>query len=488
QTRIQRITLSGLTAHLPCELPLPQDRATLILWYKGQATKPFYSFDARETATGYHKVHDNSDLGKRSHFRLEPLETFPGHYQARLGYLEVENISLVDAGNYTCRVDFVTSQTMMSVITLSVHEDIRDLQVMDADDRNVGHKAGPYKKSSQLYLTCRAQGGYPPPRVQWLSRQEVQATSPPYLEMESLHSVSSGMVAHRKGVGELVTEAILQLTMLKREDNGRTFTCKASNTNLTHPLSRTITIDMWLPPVSVHISGTSAPLQAGHEAELQCRSQGSRPAAQITWKNEGSAVPTIISQSPDMLTSRIRLVPTVEDNGMELSCTATNPEVQGYQTTTKEKLVVHYAPEVSVIIPSTLDPENIKEGDDVYFECKINANPKPSQVVWLHEGSVLHTKRERGLLVHESNLVLQRVNRYSAGKYQCRVTNSIAVTTSAPINLNIMYIPECQEPRNVTVSVTHVDGVKLNCNVDAYPEQVNFSWAVNNSRACLNCL
>lgn len=31
-----------------------------------------------------------------------------------------------------------------------------------------------------------------------------------------------------------------------------------------------------------------------------------------------------------------------------------------------------------------LEPNNIAEGNDVYFECKINANPEVYKVVWLH--------------------------------------------------------------------------------------------------------
>lgn len=36
---------------------------------------------------------------------------------------------------------------------------------------------------------------------------------------------------------------------------------------------------------------------------------------------------------------------------------------------------------------STLNPKNIKEGSDVYFECNIRANPKFNKLVWYHEVS-----------------------------------------------------------------------------------------------------
>ena len=38
---------------------------------------------------------------------------------------------------------------------------------------------------------------------------------------------------------------------------------------------------------------------------------------------------------------------------------------------------------------STLNPEMIKEGDDVYFECHINANPEVNKVIWLHNVSFI---------------------------------------------------------------------------------------------------
>ena len=41
-TTVTHFTLAGAPGQLPCELPVPADRPTLILWYKDEATKPFY--------------------------------------------------------------------------------------------------------------------------------------------------------------------------------------------------------------------------------------------------------------------------------------------------------------------------------------------------------------------------------------------------------------------------------------------------------------
>ena len=39
-------------------------------------------------------------------------------------------------------------------------------------------------------------------------------------------------------------------------------------------------------------------------------------------------------------------------------------------------------PVVSLTLGSKLDASDIKEGDDVYFECKIKSHPKAQKVTW----------------------------------------------------------------------------------------------------------
>lgn len=34
-----------------------------------------------------------------------------------------------------------------------------------------------------------------------------------------------------------------------------------------------------------------------------------------------------------------------------------------------------------------MNPDDIEEGDDVYFECKVDANPKAYKVIWKHNVS-----------------------------------------------------------------------------------------------------
>ncbi|MPC21819.1 hypothetical protein E2C01_014819 [Portunus trituberculatus] len=58
-------------------------------------------------------------------------------------------------------------------------------------------------------------------------------------------------------------------------------------------------------------------------------------------------------------------------------------------------------PVVTLQMGSNLDPEAIKEGDDVYFECHINANPDVQKVLWYHNlTQCLSTRRHNHPAAH----------------------------------------------------------------------------------------
>lgn len=50
-------------------------------------------------------------------------------------------------------------------------------------------------------------------------------------------------------------------------------------------------------------------------------------------------------------------------------------------------LIVSDPPIVSLRLGSTLNADDIKEGDDVYFECHVRANPHWRRLTWLQDVS-----------------------------------------------------------------------------------------------------
>ena len=60
------------------------------------------------------------------------------------------------------------------------------------------------------------------------------------------------------------------------------------------------------------------------------------------------------------------------------------------------------APEVELRLGSSLRYDDIKEGNDVYFECLVRSNPRVSSVDWFHDVSKIGIQKSTGLLVYTS--------------------------------------------------------------------------------------
>jgi Immunoglobulin domain len=127
-------------------------------------------------------------------------------------------------------------------------------------------------------------------------------------------------------------------------------------------------------------------------------------------------------------------------------------------------LCVPVPPFITLRIGSSLSSDDIKEGDDVYFECAITANPQWRRLTWLHnvryfndvvvlqhfnalcplcfgvcllQGMPLGQNISSKIVRSNQSLVLQKVNRFAAGDYQCSALNSEGETVSNELALKI---------------------------------------------------
>lgn len=96
-------------------------------------------------------------------------------------------------------------------------------------------------------------------------------------------------------------------------------------------------------------------------------------------------------------------------------------------------------PIVTIKLGSSLRATDINEGDDVYFECEVKANPKAYKLGWYKDGRELHHNPAANVILPGGNsLVLQSVNRASAGDYSCMAANYEGKAISKPVTLDIM--------------------------------------------------
>lgn len=457
----------GRTASLPCDVTpdTNEDRVYMVLWFRaGKATggKPIYSFDVR--GRSFNKALQWSDpnaFGPRAYFATV----------ARPAALTLDTVQLDDEGIYRCRVDFKNSPTRNFQIRLSVIVPPHQLILYDKSGRDVSGVVGPLEEGNELVLICEVRGGRPAPTVIWL----IDGTPAPQYIGEK---TDTHVVVNR-----------LELPHVRRNHLNTTFKCRASNTNLVSPQEKTVRLEMNLRPNLVEILNKPVTLSSERYVTLTCVSEGSRPPAQLTWWKDNRKFKRgkiLEAMNETWVSSQVQFMPLPEDDGVLLKCQADNNALPGQSLEDSFKLDVVYPPVVSLSLGSTLNPHDIKEGDDVYFECSVRANPREHKISWYHnEKPVVHNVVS-GVIVSTKSLVLQKVMRDHGGDYSCRATNALGETASQSTHLSIQYAPVCSHPSPQVLGAQIEEALRVRCSVTANPPDVTFFWQFNNSGESLD--
>ncbi|XP_047474605.1 uncharacterized protein LOC125028972 isoform X2 [Penaeus chinensis] len=444
---------------LPCEVkpPVPSDDTILVLFYRGSIGTPIYSIDGRNSPVRQ-SPHwkDEAALGSRAYFDLTKHP--PG--------LVLDPVEALDEDEYVCRVDFRSSPTRNVRVKLHVVVPPTGIRLMNEANVDVSGVIGPYPVGATVTLKCQVVGGHPRPIVTWRSDGIL------------LDDVSEGL-----GPDDTVNTLVLE--SLTRNDLYRVLTCQTANSNLTVPLAAAVTLDMSFPPLDVRILGSrNNPFSAGERYELVCESSGSRPSAKITWWKNGMLMTDAriqVFQEGNVSRSTLYLTPSPADNTVYISCRAENQQVPASGLEDVIKLDVHYSPRLSLLAGQNLDMDDIKEGDDVYFECNIVANPKVYKVQWFHNGDEITHNVSAGVILSNQSLVLQQVTKRSSGQYTCTAANLHGSSGSNAVQLSVKFAPLCRGGQKVVYGAGKHEELNVTCNVEAHPEPFRYRWAFNSS-------
>ncbi|XP_071525087.1 uncharacterized protein [Panulirus ornatus] len=495
---IKRIPVAGVTgvtggsAALPCDVSHPpSDSIYLLLWFRDPLTTPIYRLDERSEEENH--WWDEDQLGTRASLKVRSSPAL----------LHIASLTRTDQGLYTCRVDFKLQPTKTTRVNLTVIVPPESVEIVVGDEfathGSASSLVGPYLEGDMVTLTCIAHGGRPRPSVMWYeqgqlldsdmeseapqntsdslgpptsatvhmtttatdggddslpSRRRHASVPPPPPPPPSLPPSSSSSLRPQPAFGG---EPFNTLTLgpLTRSHLKTQLTCRASNNNLTLPTAGAVVLDMNLPPLRVEIRPPrDLPLTAGREYQT--------------------------SEDHNVTTSRVALLPRPHDHGSFLRCIA---ETFAAPATVEDTwdLDVQYLPTASCSFGASLDPANIKEGGDVYFECTIEANPRVARVSWRHNNDLLSHNVSAGVIISNQSLVLQRVVRAQAGLYSCQAQNLVGETTSNSLRLDIKYAPVCSPGQVTTYAVGRYEDAEVNCSVEANPALDSFQWMFNNT-------
>ncbi|XP_034239115.1 neural cell adhesion molecule 2-like [Thrips palmi] len=432
-TALPVMSVEGTSVQLPCDVTAPShDKVYMVLWFKDDAGLPLYSLDVRgkpiEEATHQSL---SEGFGTRAYFRTV----------SETAQLVVNDIRRHDEGVYRCRVDFRHSASRSFRYNLTVVVPPEPPAVLDQRGRQLNSTVGPHREGDNISLTCRVVGGKPQPRVRWLvNGTVVDDTS-------------------ESNAGDVIENHYTK-TNVSRADLNAVFVCQAVNTNLTEPRQTSLRLDLHCES-SISTAAACRPIPGGQATCFLKK--------------------TNVDNARDNVTvSHLTFTPAVEDNGKELTCRAENPNTTGLFVETSWRLDVVYAPIVSLRLGLSLSREDIKEGDDVYFECIVHANPPLRKLNWFHNGHPLHQNASARILRSNQSLVLQRVTRASAGTYTCVGSNAEGESSSNKLDFRVKFVPTCRWERSVVGAIRGVP-VDVHCAVESDPPARQFRWKFNNS-------
>lgn len=319
---------------------------------------------------------------------------------------------------------------------------------------------GPFPEGFNLILICEVDKGRPVPSVTWWSGS--------HLIDSTYTTTSNNILRNELIVGEL-----------KRDHLMRSFTCQASNSNISLPASTTVKLNVTLKPVDVKIIGERHPLSANTVHHVTCSTRGSLPSVHISWW-KGSV--KLVSNREEIIENGnatlnyLTFVPSADDNGKFLVCRAHNPSITPSTLEDSWKLDVHYVPQLNLRLGRNYS--NIKEGTDVHFECDIKANPPINKVGWRFQNQDLPSNASKDILILNQTLYLKNIQRSSRGHYTCIATNSEGTGESNSVYLRVRFAPVCKQQDRVVVTTLNRP-LNATCEVEADPSYVDIYWKSN---------
>ncbi|XP_023343974.1 nephrin [Eurytemora carolleeae] len=206
---------------------------------------------------------------------------------------------------------------------------------------------------------------------------------------------------------------------------------------------------------------------------VDCQVVGSRPTPHIIWKlgNQTLQGHTIRHRDNNVTVSRVKIQPFKNRTGLSLTCEASTPGIPEIVISDKLILNVQHEPQVSLRLGQNLDSLNIREGNDVYFVCEVQANPAVKVITWRFNGLEI----SKGVHRSGNNLIIQNLGRQWEGMFTCQAKNELGEGTSRELKLNIKYAPVCAEGQQQVYETMRGEQLAVSCLVHANPIILGFS-------------
>ncbi|XP_041469968.1 nephrin-like [Lytechinus variegatus] len=396
--------------------------------------------------------------------------------------LAIRNLIEHDSGNYKC---LVTSddRTGLSSTQVVVLEQVPPNKVFVTGDL-----VRTLAADETMDVTCIAEGARPPATLQWIIPESVQVSF-----ITRLTNVIRG--------NSYISLRKVTLSP-SRDAHGVRLVCKVSHPQLHEPIETSVLLKVQAPPTSMAISIPSMPTKndgsgvqkiiifKGTLTNITCTSNGSRPAANISWTlNANEISKGVTSQNTsnpvdDSLydtTSVMQIQPARRHHNQVLRCLARAGKTQ---IETEARLLVYETSDS----PEIYLPNKLIEGNVTSVTCS-TGNGYPLPLIRWYIGSRNITNQswpnqipsDHGRADVMSTLEFTPMRSDNGRNLTCEIIQVMTFTVpprlyqKAQKTLDILYPPVIHE---LTFRQL-VNDVTFTCRSDASPPASQFTWFRN---------
>ncbi|XP_074599239.1 cell adhesion molecule CEACAM5-like [Brevipalpus obovatus] len=467
---IQIYGLENRQVEIPCNTSVMNtDNMILVLWFRNaNATgASIYSVDARENVRKDHFTSTDANLTGR--IRFENSHPFSS--------LRISHLKKSDAGIYSCRVDFHTSPTRLTISHLHVIVPPKSLTVTDRNQsKSLIGKVGPYREGSILRLSCEAEEAQSTQSISWI------ISEPPNYTHSSL--INASIVVRNTSK---IMRSDLDL-LLTRDILDTKITCQILDEKFGPIKNVTIKIDLYLKPLSVKVRPHKS-VVAGIKEIFSCESKGSKPLPFFRWKINGKPINKIqslkIVNSTREFTSQLLYEPSRDEDGANLTCEVSNQNFPASNSLIDSvKLNVWDKPIAQLSFLTTSTSNNtFREDSTVRLLCNTSdSNPGVEEIIWYVGSTVLDKKTDSnsGYSFLGEELQIKNLSNKHVGRYKCRARNAMGFSLSNEIGLNVEYSPMCVSGQKIIYAMVPNQILQISCEMEAYPIGMTFSWTNSN--------
>ncbi|KAH8416396.1 hypothetical protein KR222_001578 [Zaprionus bogoriensis] len=244
--------------------------------------------------------------------------------------------------------------------------------------------------------------------------------------------------------------------------------------------SRFANLTVLVPPEAPKIQqGDYLVTTEDREIELECISEGGKPAAEITWIDglgnvlQAESFFEPLSDSRRVTTrSVLKLAPKKKYHNTTITCHAQNTADRTHRSA-KVLLEVKYAPKVTVsVVGGALAGGRIPEGAEVILSCQADANPREVTYRWFINDELMAGDFTTKMIIH--NVTRQ----YHGALVKCEVANAVGKSEQSQ-KLDISFGPVFQQ-RPVSQEADLGATVTMHCKVAGNPTP-EIEWINENS-------